>query len=38
LSWELIGKCVCFMILGKKIFTIMGASKGRLGLETFVVM
>jgi hypothetical protein len=26
------------MILGEKIFIIMGASKGRLGLETFVVM
>jgi hypothetical protein len=26
------------MILGEKIFTIMGVSKGRLGLETSIVM
>jgi hypothetical protein len=37
-AWELVGKCVCSMILGEKIFTIMRVSKGRLGLETSIVM
>jgi len=38
LSWELVGKCVYFMIHGEKVYTIMGVSKGKLASKTFVVM
>jgi hypothetical protein len=38
LSWELVEKCVYFMIRGEKIYTIIGVSKGRLASKNFVVM